>query len=161
MGGATARSRPCPGLMIGRREGWSIVGRKLTGSKQIPVSPWLEVIAQDVQFFPESAIETYYAIRAAALSCRCGSYARGAHPLSPSISTGNRTFLPRVACGLALEKNEEPADAMTRELLEGNRVLHSGRLRWLIGKTATCASRIDNSTYSFFIEAGERDAAFC
>ena len=35
---------------------------KLMGSKQIPVSPWLEVIARDVQFFPQSAIETYYAI---------------------------------------------------------------------------------------------------
>jgi hypothetical protein len=35
---------------------------KLTGSKRIPVSPWLEVVARDVQFSPEATVETYYAV---------------------------------------------------------------------------------------------------
>ena len=112
---------------------------KLMGSKRIPVSPWLEVIARDVQFFPQSAIETYYAI------------AQQDHLVGMAVTPEGRILLVRqyrpaierfsleLPAGL-LEKNEEPADAMKRELLEETG--YSIRSIVLIGKTATCSSRI-------------------
>jgi ADP-ribose pyrophosphatase len=126
---------------------------KLTGSKLIPVSPWLEVIAQDVQFFPESAIETYYAIAQQHYLVAVAVTPEGRILLVRQYRPAIERFSLELPAGL-LEKNEGPADAMTRELLEETG--YSTRSIALIGKTATCASRIRNSTYSFFIEVGER-----
>jgi ADP-ribose pyrophosphatase len=126
---------------------------KLTGSKRIPVSPWLEVIARDVQLFPESAIETYYAIAQQHYLVGVAVTPEGRILLVRQYRPAIERFSLELPAGL-LEKNEEPADAMTRELLEETG--YSTRSIVLIGKTATCSSRIDNATYSFFIEAGER-----
>jgi 8-oxo-dGTP pyrophosphatase MutT (NUDIX family) len=57
-----------------------------------------------------------------------------------------------------LEENEDPAKAMARELLEETGYTTASIT--LIGKTATCASRISNCMYSFFIRAGERVSEF-
>jgi ADP-ribose pyrophosphatase len=35
---------------------------KILATSRIPVSPWLEVIARDVQFHGSSVAETYYAV---------------------------------------------------------------------------------------------------
>lgn len=130
-------------------EGWP----KLTGSRRIPVSPWLEVIARDVQFFPGSAAETYYAVTQQHYLCALAVTLEGRILLVRQYRPAIERFSLELPAGL-LEKNEEPAEAMTRELLEETG--YSTRSITLIGKTATCASRIDNTMYSFFIEAGER-----
>jgi ADP-ribose pyrophosphatase len=126
---------------------------KLTGSKLIPVSPWLDVIARDVQFLPEAAVETYYAVSQphylVALAVTPEERILLVRQYRPAI----RRFSLELPAGL-LEGNEEPSEAMARELLEETG--YSCRSIALIGKTATCASRIDNAMYSFFIETGER-----
>src|SRR5262249_23573004 len=122
---------------------------KLTGSKTIAVSRWLEVIARDVQFRPETNVETYYAIAQphylAALAVTPEDRILLVRQFRPAIER----FSLELPAGM-LETNEEPADAMARELLEETG--YSTRSITLIGKSATCSSRIDNSTYSFFIQ---------
>jgi ADP-ribose pyrophosphatase len=130
---------------------------KLTGSKRIPVSPWLEVVARDVQFSPEAPVETYYAVAqpnyAAAVAVTPERRILLVRQYRPAIER----FSLELPAG-TLDENEGPADAMTRELLEETG--HPTRAITLIGKTATCSNRIDNSMYSFFIEAGERVQGF-
>ena len=130
---------------------------KLTDSRRIPVSPWLEVVARDVQFSPEAVVETYYAVAqphyVAAVAVTPERRILLVRQYRPAIER----FSLELPAG-TLEENEGPADAMVRELLEETG--HPARAITLMGKTATCSNRIDNSTYSFFIEAGERVQGF-
>jgi ADP-ribose pyrophosphatase len=125
---------------------------KLTGRKLIPVSPWLDVIARDVQFFPASAVETYYAVSQPHYLVALAVTPEGRILLVRQYRPAIERFSLELPAGM-LEDNEDPAQAISRELLEETG--YSCRSITLIGKTATCASRIDNSMYSFFIETGE------
>jgi ADP-ribose pyrophosphatase len=126
---------------------------KLMGNRRIPVSPWLEVLARDVQFSPESAPETYYAIAQPHYLVALAVTPEGRVLLVRQYRPAIERFSLELPAGM-LETGEDPTDAMVRELREETG--YSTRSITLIGKSATCASRIDNSTYSFFIETGER-----
>jgi len=125
--------------------------------KRNVISPWLDVLAREVQFSPEAPAEVYYAISQP-------SYLTALAVTSENEFVLVRQYRPAIEClslelpaGL-LEQNEEPAPAMVRELLEETG--YSTRSIELIGKTATCSSRISNVMYSFFIHAGERAPDF-
>jgi ADP-ribose pyrophosphatase len=130
---------------------------KLIARTVIPVSQWLSVISRDVQFSPQGDVETYYAIE------------QPDYLVGVAVTPGERILLVRqyrpalekfsleLPAGL-LEENEDPATAMARELLEETG--YATESIKLIGKTATCSSRISNHTYSFFIRAGSRVREF-
>ncbi|MGA7809490.1 NUDIX hydrolase [Bradyrhizobium sp.] len=126
---------------------------KLISIRRTVVSPWLELVARDVQFRSNSEIETYHAV------------AQPPYLVAVAITPERRILLVRqyrpaiqrfsleLPAGM-LEENEDPTDAMARELLEETGYLIQSIT--LLGKGATCSSRIDNVTYSFLIETGER-----
>jgi ADP-ribose pyrophosphatase len=126
---------------------------RLRDSRRIPVSPWLEVIARDVQFFPDAPVETYYAIAQQHYLAALAITPEGRILLVRQYRPAIERFSLELPAGL-LDAGEEPAEAMVRELREETG--YSTRSIQLMGKGATCASRIDNSMYSFFIETGER-----
>lgn len=130
---------------------------KVVRSKRTTVSPWLEVIARDVQFLPGARVDTYYAIGQphylTALAVTREERILLVRQYRPAIER----FSLELPAGL-LEENEDPAEAMSRELLEETG--HSTRSIELIGVTTSCSSRISNVMYSFFIHAGERVADF-
>ena len=134
-------------------DSWPKLGR----SKRIVVSPWLEVIARDVQFSPEASVETYFAIAQPHYLAGLAVTTEGHILLVRQYRPAIRRSSLELPAGL-LEEHEEPADAMARELLEETG--YSTRSIALIGTTATCSSRIDNSMYSFFIQAGEQAPDF-
>jgi ADP-ribose pyrophosphatase len=134
-------------------DGWP----KLTGSERTAVSPWLEVIARDVQFFPQSRVETYYAITQPHYVAAVALTPEGRILLVRQYRPAIERFSLELPAGL-LEEDEDPADAMARELLEETG--YATRSIALIGKAATCASRIDNTMYSFFIQAGDHVSDF-
>jgi ADP-ribose pyrophosphatase len=126
---------------------------KLMGSHRIPISPWLEVIVRDVQFSPESELETYYAIAQPHYLVALAVTPEGRILVVRQYRPASERFSLELPAGM-LETGEDPADAMVRELREETG--YSTRSIRLMGKSATSAGRIDNSTYSFFIETGER-----
>jgi ADP-ribose pyrophosphatase len=134
-------------------DGWP----RLTGTKRIPISPWLEVITRDVQFFPDSGVETYYAIAQPHYIAAIAVAPEGRILLVRQYRPAIQRYALELPAGL-LEQGEEPAAAMARELMEETG--YSTRSIKLIGETAACSSRIDNTMYSFFIEAGERASDF-
>jgi ADP-ribose pyrophosphatase len=130
---------------------------KLGPSKRIEVSPWLAVITRDVQFFPKASVETYYAIAQPHYLAGLAVTPEGRILLVRQYRPAIERFSLELPAGL-LEENEEPGHAMARELLEETG--YSTRSIELIGKGATCSSRIDNAMYSFFIQAGEQAPGF-
>src|SRR5262245_47343990 len=119
-------------------DSWPKLGR----SERIEVSPWLEVIARDVQLFPEASVETYFAIAQPHYLAGLAVTPEGHILLVRQYRPAIQRFSLELPAGL-LEEHEEPADAMARELLEETG--YSTRSIALLGKTATCSSRIDNS----------------
>lgn len=121
--------------------------------KRTTISPWIEVIARDVQLSPDAATETYYAIGQptylAAIAVAPDGRILLVHQYRPAIDG----FSLELPAGL-LETDEDPQKAMIRELLEETG--HSTQSIELIGKGATCSSRISNAMLSFFIRTGKR-----
>ncbi len=130
---------------------------KILATRRLAVSPWMEVITREVQFAEGAPAETYYAI------------AQPDYVLVLAITPDSRVLLVRqyrpaierfsleLPAGL-LDSNEDPAFAATRELLEETG--YPTNTIELIGKGATCSSRISNTTYSFFVRTGERKPDF-
>lgn len=130
---------------------------KILATSRIPVSPWLEVIARDVQFRRDSPAETYYAIAqpdyVVALAIAPDSRMLLVRQYRPAIER----FSLELPSGM-LDPNEDPHTAAARELLEETG--YPTETIELIGKGATCSSRISNTTHSFFIRTGERRSNF-
>lgn len=130
---------------------------KVLGTKRTSISQWLEAIARDVQFQPDAAVETYYAI------------AQPDYVAAVALTPDRRILLVRqyrpaiqrlsleLPAGI-VEENEAPADTMVRELLEETGYRTKAIVE--IGRAATSGGRIDNLTHSFFIETGERVSDF-
>ncbi|MBR1090307.1 NUDIX hydrolase [Bradyrhizobium manausense] len=126
---------------------------KILTVSRIPVSPWLEVIARDVQFDSGSPAETYYAVAqpdyVVALAITPDSRVLLVRQYRPAIER----FSLELPAGM-LDPDEDPRTAAARELLEETG--YPTATIELIGKGATCSSRISNTTHSFFIRTGER-----
>ncbi|MGY8681596.1 NUDIX hydrolase [Bradyrhizobium sp. UFLA05-153] len=130
---------------------------RIIETRRASVSPWMEVISRDVQLSSNAAVETYYAIGQpdylVALAVTPDSRILLVRQYRPAIER----FSLELPAGLC-EPNEDPFTAIARELLEETGYLTSSIE--LIGRTATCASRITNSMYSFFIRTSERRPDF-
>jgi ADP-ribose pyrophosphatase len=126
---------------------------ELINTKRTAVSPWLELVARDVQFRSDSEIETYHAIAQPPYLVAVAVTPEARILLVRQYRPAIQRFSLELPAGM-LAGNEDPADAMARELLEETGYLAQSIT--LLGKGATCSCRIDNVTHSFFIETGER-----
>lgn len=126
---------------------------KIIDIKRTSISPWIEVIARDVQFSPDAATETYYAISQPTYLAAIAVTPDGRMLLVRQYRPAIERFSLELPAGL-LENNEDPQEAMIRELLEETGYLSESVE--LIGKGVTCSSRISNVMFSFFIRTGAR-----
>jgi ADP-ribose pyrophosphatase len=130
---------------------------KILAIGHLPVSPWMEVITREVQFSEAGPAETYYAIAqpdyVVALAITPDSRILLVRQYRPAIER----FSLELPAGL-LDPNEDAAAAAARELLEETG--YPTQTIEMIGKGATCSSRISNTTHSFFIRTGERKPDF-
>ena len=130
---------------------------KLIRTQRTKISPWIEVIERDVQFDPSSDPETYYAISQptflVALVLTQERHVVLVRQYRPAI----RRVSIELPAGL-LERNENPETAIAREIVEETGYVCKSITK--IGSAATCSSRIDNTTLSFFVEAGKQSRDF-
>jgi ADP-ribose pyrophosphatase len=130
---------------------------KLIARRVTPVSQWMTIVSRDVQFSQGAMVETYDAIEQPSYLAAVALTPEGRVLLVRQYRPAIERFSLELPAGM-LEENEDPAEAMARELLEETG--YATESITLIGKTATCSSRISNCMYSFFIRAGARVPEF-
>jgi len=130
---------------------------KILKVERTKVSPWLEVIAREVSFSREAAAETYYAIAepdyVVVLAITPDQQILLVRQYRPAIER----FSLELPAGM-VDPGEDPQETAARELLEETGYPAIGIER--IGQTSTCASRISNTSHSFFVRTGERTPGF-
>jgi ADP-ribose pyrophosphatase len=121
------------------------------------VSPWMDVIAREVEFSPGAATETYHAVGQADYIAIVALTPDGKIPIVRQYRPAVETFTWELPAGL-VDSGEQPIESCRRELIEETgypaNAIHS------LGTTAPCTGRMSNHIHSFFVETGERDAAF-
>lgn len=106
---------------------------------------------------PSASIETYYAIGQPDFVVALAVTSDNRIPLVRQYRPAIEGFSLELPAG-TVESGETAAAAAVRELFEETG--YETNTIELIGQGATCAGRINNSTFSFFIRTGERSANF-
>ena len=130
---------------------------KIRSRSTTKVSPWMDVIAREIEFTPGAAPETYHAVGQLDYLSILAVTPDGRIPLVRQYRPAIEAFSLELPAGL-VEPGEDPAAASSRELLEETgyptRAIH------LIGANAACTGRLSNRIHSYFIETGEQIADF-
>jgi ADP-ribose pyrophosphatase len=143
--------------LIGRRAevGWSLP--KVLKTSRMPISPWMEVVTREVQSPGRSSVETYYAIAQPDYVVILALTPDGRVLLVEQFRPAIERMSLELPAGL-VDPNEDALATAARELLEETG--YPARSIELLGKGATCSSRISNTTHAFFIRTGEREPGF-
>jgi len=125
---------------------------KIRSRQTIPVSPWMHVIAREVEFTAGAKPEIYHAVGQLDYLTIVALTPDGRIPVVRQYRPAIEAFTWELPAGL-VEQGEEPAAASSRELLEETgyptRVIHS-----LGAPAAACTGRLSNRIHSFFVETG-------
>ena len=131
---------------------------KILSRRTIAVSQWMELIAREVEFAPGAEPEVYHAVSQQDYLAIVARTPDGRIPIVRQYRPAIETFTWELPAGL-VDSGEQPAAAAARELLEETgyptRAVHS-----LGAPAIACTARLSNHVHSFFIETGERVAAF-
>ena len=126
-------------------------------SRQIqPVSPWVELVAREVEFSP-GQIELYHSVKQQDYLAIVALTPGGEFPIVRQYRPALESFTWELPAGL-VEPGEDIAEGCRRELREETG--YSTRAIYPLGVAAPCSGRLSNRIHSFFVETGERDAGF-
>src|ERR1700731_4093691 len=130
---------------------------RVKSRQTIKVSPWVDIVAREIEFAPDSAPEIYHAVGQQDYLAIVARTPSGHFPIVHQYRPALESFTWELPAGLA-EPGEDLAEGCRRELREETgyptRAIHP------LGVAAPCSGRLSNHIHSFFIETGERDADF-
>ena len=121
-----------------------------------PISPWVELIAREVEFAPGQT-EIYHAVKQQDYLAIVALTPDGRFPIVRQYRPALESFTWELPAGLA-EPGEDIAEGCRRELHEETG--YSTRALYSLGVAAPCSGRLSNRIHSFFVETGKRDAGF-
>jgi len=130
---------------------------KIRARRTTNVSPWMDLIARDVEFTPGAPLQTYHAVVQADYLAIVAHTPDGRIPIVRQYRPAIEAFSWELPAGL-VDPGETPAQGCARELLEETG--YPARAVHPLGSAAACTGRLSNRIHSFFVEAGERVAAF-
>jgi len=130
---------------------------KIRSRRTTKVSPWMDLIAREVEFSPGAAVQTYHAVGQADYLAIVARTPNGRIPIVRQYRPAIEAFSWELPAGL-VDPGEKPEEGCRRELLEETG--YPARSIHLLGTTSPCTGRLSNRIHSFFVETDERDASF-
>jgi ADP-ribose pyrophosphatase len=121
------------------------------------ISPWVDIIAREVEFSPGEPTEVYHAVGQLDYLAIVARTPDGRFPLVRQYRPALEAFTWELPAGLA-EPGEDPAEGCRRELLEETG--YPTRAIYPLGTAAACTGRLSNRIHSYFLETSERIEAF-
>jgi ADP-ribose pyrophosphatase len=121
------------------------------------VSPWMRIIAREVEFSRDAPLQTYHAVAQADYVSIVPLTSGGKIPIVWQYRPALEGFSWELPAGM-VDPGESPIDCCRRELLEETGL--TARSIHPLGDTSPCTGRLDNRIHSFFVETGERIADF-
>ena len=130
---------------------------RVTSRQTIKISPWVDIVAREVEFAPGAAPEVYHAITQQDYLAIVARTPSGHFPIVRQYRPALESFTWELPAGLA-EPQEDLAEGCRRELLEETG--YPTRAVYPLGTASPCTGRLSNRIHSFFLETGERIADF-
>lgn len=126
---------------------------KVKSRQTVTVSPWVDLIAREIEVAPGGPSEIYHAVQQQDYLAIVARTPSGHFLIVRQYRPALESFTWELPAGL-IEPNEDPAEACRRELLEETgyrtRAIHP------LGVAAPCSGRLSNRIHSYFLETGER-----
>lgn len=126
---------------------------KITSRRTITISPWVEIVAREVEFSPGEATQTYHSVGQLDYLAIVAVTPDGRIPIVRQYRPALEMFTWELPAGLA-EPGEDHAEGCKRELLEEagypTVAIHP------LGSAAPCTGRFSNRIHSYFLRTGER-----
>ncbi|HYI26915.1 MAG TPA: NUDIX hydrolase [Bradyrhizobium sp.] len=126
---------------------------KIISRQTITISPWVDIIAREVEFSPGEPTQLYHAVGQLDYLAIVALTPDGRIPIVRQYRPALEAFTWELPAGLA-EPGEDPAEGCRREMLEETgyptRVIHP------LGIAAACTGRLSNRIHSYFLQTGER-----
>jgi ADP-ribose pyrophosphatase len=126
---------------------------KIKSRQTITISPWVDIVAREIEFSPEEPTQVYHAVAQLDYLAIVALTPDGRFPIVRQYRPALEMFTWELPAGLA-ELDEDPAEGCKRELLEETgyrtQAIH------LLGTAAPCSGRLSNRIHSYFLHTGER-----
>jgi 8-oxo-dGTP pyrophosphatase MutT (NUDIX family) len=126
---------------------------KILSRQMVRVSPWVELVAREVEFAPGEAPQVYHAVAQQDYLAIVALAPDGRFPIVRQYRPALEMFTWELPAGLA-EPGEDHGIGCERELLEETgyptRAIHP------LGSTSPCAGRFSNRIHSYFLQTGDR-----
>jgi len=119
----------------------------------VTVSPWVDLVAREIELAPGGPSEVYHAVQQQDYLAIVARTPSGHFPIVRQYRPALESFTWELPAGL-VEPDEDPAEACRRELLEETG--YPTRAIYPLGIAAPCSGRLSNRIHSFFLETGER-----
>ena len=126
---------------------------RIKSRQTIDISPWMKVIAREVEFAAGAKPELYHAVGQQDYIAIVAMTPDGEIPIVRQYRPALERFTWELPAGL-VDKGEAAAETCRRELMEETgfpaKAIHN------LGSFAPCTARLSNQLHSFFVECGPR-----
>jgi ADP-ribose pyrophosphatase len=130
---------------------------RVKSRQSMKISPWVDVIAREVEFSPGEPVEVYHAVEQLDYLAIVARTPDGRFPIVRQYRPALEEYTWELPAGL-IERGENPAETCRRELLEETG--YATRAIYPLGTAAACTGRLSNRIHSYFVETGERVQGF-
>jgi 8-oxo-dGTP pyrophosphatase MutT (NUDIX family) len=125
---------------------------RIRSRKTTRISPWVEIVAREVEFAPDATPETYHAIAQADYIAILARTPDDRFPIVRQYRPAIEAYSWELPAGM-VDAGEDPATTCARELLEETG--YPARAVHPLGTYAPCTARLSNRIHSFFVETGD------
>jgi 8-oxo-dGTP pyrophosphatase MutT (NUDIX family) len=129
---------------------------KIKARNTTRISPWVSIIAREVEFAPGARPEIYHALGQQDYVAIVAALPDGRIPIIRQYRPALETFTWELPAGM-VDPGEDAAATCSRELTEETGL--EARAVHALGCYAPCTARLSNRVHSFFVEAGPSSGA--